>query len=58
MHFGDRCTAIGLEVAKHLVATAREKIDPEAVKMIKQDYVDDGFRGGTNADVLRLMERQ
>ena len=55
MHFGDRPAAIGLDVAKKLVAEAGKEIDSEAVEMIKRDYVDDGFGGGTEATVDRLM---
>ena len=55
MHFGDRPAAIGLDVAKRLVAEHCRHIDSEAVDMIRRDYVDDGFGGGTNEDVQRLM---
>ena len=36
IHFGDRPTAIGLEVVKPLVATDAEHIDPKVAKMITQ----------------------
>ena len=52
MHFGDKCAAIGLDVAKKKVARAGRDIDEAAVKMIKKDYVDDGFGGGTEEDVV------
>ena len=55
MHFGDKPAAIGLDVAKHLVAAAGREIDPAAAGMIERDYVDDGFGGGDEDDVLRLM---
>ena len=55
MHFGDRPAAIGLEVAKNLVAESGRDIDSAAVDMIKRDYVDDGFCGGSEEDVVRLM---
>ena len=55
MHFGDRPAAIGLEVAKNLVAESGRDIDSAAVDMIKRDYVDDGFGGGSEEDVDRLM---
>ena len=55
MHFGDRPAAIGLDVAKRLVARAGENIDAAAARMIERDYVDDGNGGGTDADVRRLM---
>ena len=58
MHFRDCCAAIGLEVTKHLFATSGEDIDLVAVKMIEWDYVDDRFGGGTNEDVLQLMEKR
>ena len=54
MHFGDRCAAVGLEVAKGLIAEAGRHIDSEAVDMILRGYVDDGFGGGTVADVDRI----
>ena len=54
MHFGDRCAAVGLEVAKGLIAEAGRNIDSEAVDMILRGYVDDGFGGGTEADVERI----
>ena len=54
MHFGDRCAAVGLEVAKGLIAEAGRHIDSEAVDMILRGYVDDGFGGGTEADVDRI----
>ena len=55
MHFGDRPAAIGLEVAKGLVAQAGAHMDPATAKMIAGDYVDDGFGRGTAEDVARLM---
>ena len=55
MHFGDKCAAIGLDVAKKKVARAGRDIDEAAVKMSEKDYVDDGFGGGTEEDVVRLM---
>ena len=55
MHFGDRCAAIGLDVAKKMVAEAGRHIDSKAVDMVKRDYVDDGFGGGTEDDVRRIM---
>ena len=55
MHFGDRPAAIGLEVAKNLVAESGRDIDSAAVDMIKRDYIDDGFGGGSEEDVDRLM---
>ena len=58
MHFGDRCAAVGLEVAKRLVAEAGRSIDSDAVDMILRDYVDDGFGGGEDTDVDRLMGEQ
>ena len=55
MHFGDRPAAIGLEVAKNLVAVSGRDIDSAAVDMIKRDYVVDVFGGGSEEDVDRLM---
>ena len=55
MHFGDKPAAIGLDVAKKLVAEAGRDIDEAAVEMIKRDYVDDGVGGGNEEDVDRLM---
>ena len=54
MHFGDKCAAIGLDVAKKKVARAGKDIDEATVSMI-EDYVDNGFGGGSNEDVVRLM---
>ena len=51
----DRPAAIGLEVVKKLVAEGGRDIDGDAVDMIKRDYVDDGFGGGNDDDVRRLM---
>ena len=56
VHFGDRCAACQLEVAKDLIADEFGVIDPEAAKRIKQDtYVDDGVTGGTQAQVDRFI---
>ena len=55
MHFGDPPAAIGLEVAKNLVAESGRDIDFAAVVMIKRDYVDDWLGGGSEEDVDRLM---
>ena len=45
MHFWDWPVAIGLNVAKKLVAEASRGMDPVVVEMIKCDYVDDGYGG-------------
>ena len=55
MHFGDKCAAIGLDVAKKKVTIAGNDIDEATVLMIEHDYVDDGFGGGSNDDIVRLM---
>ena len=56
VHFGDRCAATQLEVAKDLAADEGKDIDPVASNKIKEDtYVDDGLTGGTVEEVARFM---
>ena len=56
VHFGDRCAACQLEVAKDLIADEFEEIDPEAAQRIKDDtYVDDGVTGGNKLQVDRFI---
>ena len=43
---------------KKKVTRAGKHIDTAAVKMIKKDYVNDGFGGRTSKDVIRLMGKQ
>ena len=57
-HFGDKCTALGLDIVKKKVARAGRDINEAAVKMIEKDYVVDGFGGGTDKDVVRLMGKK
>ena len=58
MHFGDKCAAIGLDIVKKKVARAGKDINEATVLMIEHDYVDDGFGGGSNEDIVRLMGRR
>ena len=56
VHFGDRCAASQLEVAKDLIADEFEEIDPEAAQRIRDDcYVDDGVTGGNKIQVDRFI---
>ena len=55
MYFGDRPAACGLKVAKRLVAEAGAGIDPKAVEMLKNSYVDDIICGGNEAAVDRMI---
>ena len=55
LQFGDKPAAIGLDMAKKLVAAVGEHIDPAAAAMIAKNYINDSCSGGTDADVLRLM---
>ena len=52
MHFGDKCAAIGLDIAKKKVARAGKDIDEAAITKIEKDYVDDGFGGGSNEEIV------
>ena len=57
-HFGDKCVATQLEVAKDLIADLPEAkaIDTEACEKIKSDtYVDDTLTGGTKNQVDRFI---
>ena len=55
VHFGDRCAATQLEVAKDLTAEAGRDIDPVAADRIQEDlYVDDGLTGGTVEEIARF----
>ena len=58
MHFRDKCAAMGLDMSKKKVARAGKHINEADVRMIEKDYVDDGFGGGTNEDVLQPMGEQ
>ena len=56
VHFGDRPAACQLEVSKGKIAKLGKKIDPEASKkLVKDTYVDDGFSGGTEAAIKRIV---
>ena len=57
-HFGDKCVATQLEVAKDMIAELPEakEIDSEACDKIKSDtYVDDTLTGGTKSQVDRFI---
>ena len=55
MMFGDKPATTVLEVMKSKVADLGVAIDPDASKMIKDGYSDDGIAGGTKGDVDRMM---
>ena len=55
LHFWDHYAICGLEVAMSKVENLGESIDPEAVKMIKKTYVDDGSGAGSKDAVNRLL---
>ena len=56
VHFGDRPAACQLEVSKKKIAQLGENIDQEAsVKLIQDSYVDDGFSGGTEESIQRMV---
>ena len=57
-HFGDKCVATQLEIAKEMIADLPEakEIDSEACEKIKTDsYVDDTLTGGTLEQVDRWV---
>ena len=57
-HFGDKCVATQLEIAKEMIADLPEAraIDDEACERIKRDsYVDDTLTGGTNDNVDKFI---
>ena len=55
VHFGDKCAATQLEVAKDLIADMGREIDPVAADRIQDDiYVDDGISGGSYEEVQRF----
>ena len=54
--FGDKAAALLLEVAKKWVAQEGGNIDPMAAEHIRDKlYVDDGFAGGLEVDVKRMV---
>ena len=59
VHFGDRPAATLLEVSKDKMSKKGESIDPIASKKLIEDvYVDDGFSGGSNADIDRMVGKK
>merc|ERR1711867_258098 len=55
MHFGDRPAATGLEVAKKKVAELGKQVDEQTADIITRGYVDDGFGGGPEYVVQKLI---
>ena len=56
VHFGDRPAACQLEVSKKKIAELGVSIDEDAAqKLIEDTYVDDGFTGGEDEDVKRMV---
>ena len=55
MMFGDRPAAAALEATLDKVAELGKSIDPEACKMIRDGYVDDGAAGGEDEDLDQMM---
>ena len=54
--FGDKAAALLLEVGKRRAAQEGEHIDPMAAEQIRDKlYVDDGFAGGSEEDVRRMV---
>ena len=59
VHFGDRPAACQLEVSKRKKAKLGVSIDPVAsAKLIEDSYVDDGFSGGNDDDIKRMVGKQ
>ena len=58
MHFGDRPAMCGLEVANWRVPEMGKEINPDAAKMIRKGYVDDGIGGGSSNTVDRLIGQE
>ena len=59
VHFGDKPAACQLEVSKRKIAKLGESIDPIAsAKLIEDSYVDDGFSGGTEEEISRMVGSQ